>query len=385
MLTRQSFSGGGSRNLDSNIRISAFTQLNWIFARLAEAIGEAQAEMTGIMFKRIKKLWITCLVLFLILSAVFIFFIRKPAGVVEPQEIKWGVAFSKYFTEKLGLDWQDTYSAILNDLKPKYLRLPIYWQDVEPQSGVYNFSDYDWMVSEAQKRNVKLILVIGRKMPRWPECHLPAWAVSLSEGSQQTRLLKVIPEIVDHYKNLDNLYLWQVENEPFLPFGECPRWSADFLDKEIELVRSLDQTHKIIITDSGELSFWLPSAKRADVFGTTMYRVIWNKYLGYFKYPLPPRFFWLKANLVHLFYPSKAIVVSELQAEPWARNMPYETPLAEQFKSMDFNQFKENIAYARQVGFPAVYLWGAEWWYWLKTKHNDERFWEAAREIISPN
>lgn len=332
--------------------------------------------------KKSRKIFI---IVFVLLLALFGFLLRRPAGVVAGKDIQWGVAFSKYFSEKMGLDWRATYLAILDDLKPRALRLPIYWEDVEPQSSVYNFADYDWMAAEAQKRNVKLILVLGRKMPRWPECHLPSWAAALSLGSQETRLLKTIPAIVNHYKNLANLYLWQVENEPFLLFGECPLSGAKFLEQEISAVRLADPQHQILITDSGELGLWLSAAKRADIFGTTMYRVVWNKYLGYFKYPLPPQFFWLKANLVHLFYPQKAIIVSELQAEPWAHTMPYETALAEQFKSMDFEQFKENIDYARQVGFGQVYLWGAEWWYWLKTKHNDERFWEAAREVISPN
>lgn len=332
---------------------------------------------------RRKKFWLTILIILLILTGFFAFLIRKPPGTVN--QIQWGVAYSKYFAQQMGLDWRQAYLAILDDLKPLVLRLPIYWQDIEPQAGIYYFDDYDWFITEAQKRNIKLILVIGRKLPRWPECHLPPWAADLNETSQQTRLLKVIPEIVNRYKDSDNLYLWQVENEPFLPFGECPRWGADFLDKEVALVRSLDSKHKIMITDSGELGLWLSAVKRADIFGTTMYRIIWNKYLGYFKYPLPPRFFWLKANLVHIFYPRKSIIVSELQGEPWAHTMPYETPLEEQFKSMDFNQFKENIEYVRSVGFPEVYLWGAEWWWWLKNKHNRPEFWEEAKKVINLN
>jgi hypothetical protein len=328
-----------------------------------------------------KKIFFWFLIFILGLSIFIGFLLRRPSGITE--HIQWGVAYSKYFTEKMGLDWKETYLAILDDLKPQSLRLPIYWFDIEPQSGVYNFADYDWLVGEAQKRNVKLILVLGRKMPRWPECHLPDWAASLSQDSQQMRLLKTIPQIVEHYKNLDNLYLWQVENEPFLPFGECPLSGADFLEKEISAVRLADSKHPILITDSGELGLWLSAAKRADIFGTTMYRIIWKKYLGYFKYPLPPQFFWLKANLIHLFYPRKPIIVSELQAEPWSQKMPYETSLAEQFKSMSFEQFKENITYAKQVGFPEVYFWGAEWWYWLKIKQNHPEFWIEAKKIIN--
>jgi hypothetical protein len=98
---------------------------------------------------------------------------------------------------------------------------------------------------------------------------------------------------------------------------------------------------------------------------------------------LPPQYFWLKANLIHLLYPDKPIIVSELQAETWGHHMPYETPVEEQFKSLDLNQFQENINYAKQVGFPEVYLWGAEWWWWLKTTQGHPEFWEAAKNLLN--
>ena len=334
--------------------------------------------------RRRKKIPIVILALFLIIAAFTIFLLRRPSGTVEADKIDWGVAFSKPFAIDMGLNWQEAYLAILDELKPKFIRLPIYWQDVERQSQTYNFADYDWLVEQAKIRNIKLILVIGRKVPRWPECHLPNWALALNEKSQQAKLFSLIPEIINRYKNLENLYAWQVENEPFLSFGECPKLDVDFLDKEISLARSLDNKRPIIITDSGELSVWLRAVKRADIFGTTMYRIVYNEYTGYFKYPLPPKFFWLKANLAHLFYPGKPIIVSELQAEPWGPKMIYETSLEEQNKSMNLEQFYDNIEYARAVGFPEVCFWGAEWWYWLKTKHNQPEIWEAAQKTINP-
>ncbi len=330
-----------------------------------------------------KERYIIILVLVILIAAAGIFLLRRPSGTVAANNIEWGVAFSKYFALKMSLDWKETYLAILDDLKPKTLRLPIYWEDIEAQSGVYTFDDYDWMTQQAEQRNVKLILVIGRKLPRWPECHLPAWAASLNLESQKTMLLKTLPQIVNRYKNLNNLYLWQVENEPFLPFGECPLAGGDFLSKEIDLVRSLDLKHKILVTDSGEISPWLQAARYGDIFGTTMYRVVWNQWLSYYKYPLPPQFFWLKANLVHLLHPGKPILVSELQGETWGHRMPYETAIEEQFKSINIAQFKENINYAKQVGFSEVSIWGAEWWYWLKTKNNHPEFWEEAKALIA--
>lgn len=316
--------------------------------------------------------------------AGFFWLLRKPTGLVSsPDNIKWGVAFSKPFAMEMGLDWRENYLAILDDLKVRQMRLPIYWQDVEAESENYNFSDYDWMVKEAGKRNVELILVVGRKLPRWPECHAPFWADNLPENEKQEKILNIISRTVERYKDVPNLHLWQVDNEPFLPFGECTTTEKYFLDREVAKVREVDPNHQIMVTDSGELSIWVRAAKRADIFGTTMYRIIYKEPIGYFKYPLPPRFFWLKANIVHLFFPEKPIVVSELQAEPWGPKLIYDLSLEEQKKSMSLAQFQENIEYAKAAGFPENYLWGVEWWYWLKTKHNRPEIWEAAKEVIN--
>jgi len=56
------------------------------------------------------------------------------------------------------------------------LRLVAYWQKIEPEQGKYSFEDLDWQIKEAEKRDIEVILVIGRKVSRWPECHIPEWA-----------------------------------------------------------------------------------------------------------------------------------------------------------------------------------------------------------------
>jgi len=337
-----------------------------------------------IIFMRILKtkniLYVTFfLVVFSILF--FLFLTLPPFGITK--DIQFGVSFSKVFAEKMGLNWRDAYLAILDDLRPKSLRLPVYWNDVERESGAYNFDEYDFMINEAENRNINLILVVGRKLPRWPECHEPLWTENKETEIKNRELLKFIEKTVLRYRDYKNIYGWQVENEPFLPFGECPSADADFLDKEINLVHSLDGARPVITSDSGELGLWFRSAKRGDIFGTTMYRIVWHKYFGYIKYPLPPKFFWLKANFVRLFYKDKPILVSELQAEPWSPRMLNETSFEEQAISMDLNKFYDNINYARQVGFSPVYLWGAEWWYLLKVENDRPEFWEAAKNILN--
>ncbi|MFH0854232.1 MAG: cellulase family glycosylhydrolase [bacterium] len=282
----------------------------------------------------------------------------------------------------MGINWKDAYLAILDDLKVKTIRIPLYWTEIEPREGEYFFEDYDWMIEEAQKKNSRLVLAVGKKLPRWPECHIPDWVASYEESLQNKKMLLSIEKIINRYKNLDNLYSWQVENEPFLSFGVCPDCDIPLLDKEIDLVRKLDPHHPIMVTDSGELSIWLPAAKRADIFGSTLYRIIYKKPFGYIKYPLDPKFFWAKANLVHLLNPGKHIIISELQAEPWTSGLIQTTSLDEQKKSMNLELFQKNIEYAKAVGFPEVYLWGVEWWYWLKEKHKKPEIWEAAKNVI---
>jgi len=331
-----------------------------------------------------RKTYIIIIIILALITSFIAYLIRRPEGTVK-SGFRWGIAYSRIFCDQLGIDWQQTYLSILDDLKPKYLRLPVYWQDIEPEPGKFTFSYYDWMIGEAEKRNVQLVLIIGRKTPRWPECNLPDWAKTQNEEKQKQELPEVIKQIVNRYKDKPNLYAWQVENEPFLAFGDCPLWGGDYLDQEITLVRSLDPSHPIYVTDSGELSVWLQAARRADIFGTTMYRIIHSQKYGYVYYPFPPRFFWLKANVVHLFYPSRPITVSELQAEPWGPKLLYDVTPEEQIKSMNPEQFRANIEYAKEVGFPEIYLWGAEWWYWMKTVQGDASYWDYAREVIQAN
>lgn len=301
---------------------------------------------------------------------------------LEPGPPTYGVTFSRPYAESLGLDWRETYRAILDDLGARKIRLPIYWDDVEPVEGRYDFQHYDWLVNEAAKRKAELIVAVGRKLPRWPECHVPVWAKELSEKDQQEQIRKYLIETVNRYKNWPVIVAWQIENEPFVPFGECPLFRKQFLDQEISLVRGLD-ARPIVITDSGELSFWIPSARRADWFGTTMYRHVWTRWLGYFTYPLPPGFFKVKRVLTQLIARPEKMLVIELQAEPWLpKQPPTQFPVQEQLEHFNIERFNATLEYAKASGFDTFYLWGAEWWYWLKTKAGRPDLWEMAKSLF---
>ena len=313
----------------------------------------------------------------------FIFFVTVIYLVYAPrrEDVQYGVTFSKPFAEHLGLDWQETYLALLDDAGAKRVRLSSYWTEIEAERDSYSFEDLDWQIEEAEKRGVKVVLSLGQKQPRWPECHIPEWAEKLNKYERQEELIGKITKVVERYKYKENIVAWQVENEPFLAFGECPKLDKNFLDREISLVRSLD-SRPIIISDSGELGTWYSAAKRADILGTTLYRIVWNGHLGYVHYPIASISYRIKAAIIMYITGVEKIIIVELQAEPWGPKMIIDTPLEEQYKSMSPEQFRENIEYVKKIEFSEAYLWGGEWWYWLKTKKGDDRIWEEAKIVF---
>jgi len=316
----------------------------------------------------------------LVLLAVFLVFIcyffigRAP----ESKEIKWGVSFSKKHAQSLGLDWKETYSALLNDLKVKRIKIGTHWDFIEPQKGEYDFNDLDWQIEQAEKQEAEILLVIGMKTPRWPECHIPEWAVNIGQEEQQKSILNLLKEIVLRYKG--RVWAWQVENEPFFTFGECPWEDDEFLKREIDLVKSLDNK-PVIISESGEFPLWIKAARYGDIVGVTMYRRVWSKEMGfYINMPFPSVFYWRKAQLIKNIFNKKVICV-ELQAEPWGPTLLYDSPLDEQEKTMDLEKFKGNIEFARKTGLDEFYLWGAEWWFWMK-KQDKPEIWQEAKKLF---
>ncbi len=289
--------------------------------------------------------------------------------VPKKQKLEYGVTFSQKFSEELvGNDWRKNYIAILDDLKIKDLRLVAYWDLVEPTEGQFNFNDLDWQVAEAEKHGAKIILALGRKTPRWPECHDPSWA-KIGQ-SYDNSLLNYVKETINHYKNNPAVWAWQVENEPLFPFGSCSHTLSALLNKEIALVKSLD-SRPIILTDAGEIGFaWPYLAAKGDIFGTTLYRYVTNRFLGNIRYSLIPAYYFrIKAWWAEKVL-GKQILISELQAEPWNNG------------AMNPEIFNEIIGYAERSGFPKAYLWGAEWWYYLKEKQGKPEMWDAVKKII---
>src|SRR3989338_2419984 len=243
-----------------------------------------------------------------------------------PTEVNLGVTFSPKYAKYLKLDWQKTYIRILDELKVSRIRIPTYWEILEPAPSEYNFSETDFMLNEAEEKGAEVILVVGARQPRWPECHIPSWAKKLSVESRKKELLQLVRTVVERYENNPAIAAWQVENEPLL-----------------------------------------------QVFGTTLYRQVYDRFLRYATYPIPPYLYNIKSVLIRKFFApgNKKTIVVELHAEPWLAHGKFIPPV-QQAQFFTTKDLKNYINFFQKTGFDEAYLWGVEWWYFMAENGHPE-------------
>jgi hypothetical protein len=333
------------------------------------------------MKKYFSKKIITLIIIVFFL--IFYFLLSHTTKVESPE---YGVSFNTVYARELGLNWRQIYDALFKDLQIKKIRLAAHWNMVEPKDNAFNFEELDYQVQKAGEHNADIIFAIGKRLPRWPECHVPDWAVNLSKEEQEKQILTYIETTVDRYKDKKAIKIWQVENEAFLSVyavDHCLNFDKDFLQKEIELVRVRDNLHRpVLITDSGELSTWRKAFSYGDIFGTTVYVYSWNEFLGQFRNPFLPGFYTFRANLLNLFRENKKeSIIAELSLEPWLDKPVIREKTEIQMERMSPEKFDTVIEFAKGTGMKTQYLWGAEWWYYMKLQGEDW-YWERAKELF---
>ncbi|HWO07529.1 MAG TPA: beta-galactosidase [Candidatus Paceibacterota bacterium] len=301
----------------------------------------------------------------------------------EARTITYGVSFSVPYAEEIGIDWKAAYRAMLDDLGVRHVRLSAYWNTIEPQRDRYDWSDLDYQIREAAARDADIILAVGRRLPRWPECHAPAWAQEMEWEAQKDEILEYMTDVIERYRNEPAIVYWQVENEPFLKvFGReaCGKLDEVFLREQIALVRALD-SRPVLLTDGGNFGLWMGAYRFGDAFGTSMYLYFWRPDIGAFRTILPPAYYRIKANLMEMAFGVKPVILTELSLEPWLAAHINDVPLQEQIARMSIAHVEEIIAYARASTFDRQYLWGIEWWYYMRERGQTE-YWELVRPLF---
>ncbi len=299
-----------------------------------------------------------------------------------------GVTWSTPYAYSLGLNPIAGLVAVLDELGVRNFRIPAYWTDVERQQGVYDFHFVQEPLDEISKRNGTVVLAVGARLPRWPECWVPDWAKSLDLQAREQAQLSYVRSVYEHFKNNPTIIAWQVENEPmFNSYVKCPGLTNAIVLEEMRMLRAEeakrgDRARPIVTTDSGELSAWLDYASEIDGLGVSVYRVVTNPTFGVTHWILPPWFYTRKAWLTNLYRDHGMTFVSEFQMEPWSDKPLIEATQADFDKTLSIKQMQSNFEYAQEMDMPIVYFWGAEWWYWMKEKRGQSQYWEEAKNFF---
>ena len=333
-------------------------------------------------------------------------------NLVYADGVRAGTTFSKRQANYLELDWKATYLAIV-DLDWDVIRLGAYWDEIEPQEGHYDFSDLDWQIEQAKIRKISIILTVGMKAPRWPEYFIPEWVYKKANLGKSRDIstnpvlrkytLEFIKNVINHYKDESGVKYIQVENEALNRYGgESWRLSREFLSEEVKLVRSLDSLKRPIILTTATypnilLRFFTilftkgdyigDNLALCDILGINVYPVIGHKtfwFSHYISAHRQRRIERYNAILRRAQGEDKEVWVTELQAEPWepgelvhkeGQNAPSASP----------EMTKEYFADLKQQGFKTILLWGAEYWYYQKTRNDNNNWWAMAEQIIESN
>lgn len=316
------------------------------------------------------------------------------------ERLSVGFTFSRRQAEYLGLSWHETFLATAV-LSPNIIRLGAYWDEIERQPGRYDFSSLDWLLAQSEARHVSVILTVGMKAPRWPEYYLPSWLESglqLPDGAQvsddarlQRATLDFITRVVERYKGRDVVKYWQVENEPLDAAGRHHwRIGVDFLQREVELVRRLDERKRPVIVnmfvDSSPLVRLPPWNDElharattilglADILGLDVYpsrglRVLGHDlYFNWSGWEQPVRELQARAQLA-----GKPAWIIEAQAEPWEpRRVVYTDPA--ESRSVRPSTAASTFERLESAGFPTILFWGVEHWYMRWELYKDASWW----------
>lgn len=294
---------------------------------------------------------------------------------------KWGVSFSIKQCRNFGIDPDKSLDWLLKQGFRRF-RLMSYWDECQPSSNEYDFSELDKQIAKISKKGGIITLCLGVRQPRWPESHWPDWAWQLPKSERTSALLDYLSTTVQKYKDIDNIVSYQLENEALLDsFGERSEVDRQRLRREYELVRSLDADRPIIMTTS--TSWGIPIRKpRPDIVGFSYYQILFNpkfqRYSKAFHKPLLDR---VRGALIDLLW-RRPSFIHELQLEPWGPKAIWEMSPEEQAKSMNPQQIATNIRLAKKTKLYPIDLWGGEWWYWRSVVQKDRQIWNAVKSEL---
>jgi hypothetical protein len=316
---------------------------------------------------------------------------------------EYGVNFSCKQAEHLGLACETLFRQTLTELRVRSVRLSAYWSDVERVPGVYDFSQIDRLLAIAHEHGARVTVSVGMKAQRYPEFWFPTWlrlAADLAPDGYpednplvEQALVPYLAAAARHIGAHPAVEAIQVENEPFVHFqGHANGWRIrrSFLAREIETVRANDPGgHPIVVSHASWLrkdETWRWIIDHADVLAQSVYakrqRGPWP-WLYIFPYRIGPWTPDLPGQVREAKRSGRALWIGELQAEPYEHpRVDVRTIPTAEARSFSQRRFRDNMRLAERSGATRVYLWGVEWWAYLRLVRGEPGLWELARETL---
>src|SRR2546422_2175364 len=136
-----------------------------------------------------------------------------------------GFSFSPLASEQAQRDPRSDLAELLDATHPDVVRLPVYWELVQPTPDKLDFGSVDELLdvivehNQASPDQVRVVLTVGARNFLFPELHQPTWAGERSQpfiGAAQAGLAyrTYFASSIKRYRSSPLLYAWQVENEP---------------------------------------------------------------------------------------------------------------------------------------------------------------------------
>jgi Beta-galactosidase len=336
-------------------------------------------------------------------DAILQWTVREPG---RSPDLQIGTTFIKINAEHLGLDWRSAYKEIVNDIGIKQIRIPIFWDQLEREPGKFDWADLDWQLQEAAKANAQVMLVVGHRVPRYPECYAPDWTKGLDEAAFKRSLFTMTETVVKHYRDHPALSAWQVENEPLAKIlgkiwgdGSC-REIAHWVREEVQSVRRLADGRldgrRIPTVVTYANAPWFVSQLRqtltfeSDVVAMTLFNKLYFRspvFTGYIEmFKLGPiatlRLAYQRSVIVQN---RQALWIAEMQAEPWGPEGPYKFDKPEDAAvTMNPDRLRQTWDYAVNGGASRIYLWGVEWWL-SERDHGRSAMLDAVKGLVETN
>jgi hypothetical protein len=302
-----------------------------------------------------------------------------------------GFSYSPLTSQELNRDPAVDLAVLLDATDPDLVRLPVYWESVEPTPDSLDFSSIDDLMAVVEEHNqvtsrpTRVVLTIGARNFLYPELHEPAWAAPrgqphLNDVQSEAAYRAYFDGSLVRYRTSPLLYAWQVENEP-LDFVGNAITGDDLINVaqiswEVDEVHQLDPGRTVVLTSFDGwnstidiVQAYVPpllAAVGAYPSGHPGEMLAAGDALGLDLYVAKPsvpvsftspdlRSVWKQQALD--FWagqaqgPGKQLWVTEMQAQPWENSSTF-TPANLVASAVDY----------RQEPLRVVLLWGVETW-----------------------